>query len=160
MTTEIFETITLPTFKYKTSTSIPISNLLLTAIQSQFGIPPQSVSTAITSLQSKRDAIINTNNTDIILSDGIVYYCYLTTLNQRMTLNATTLKAEFNWTDTTTKKTKSMKTISFEITNVLYNIACAYVNKANELIKTDIQQAILHLRTSAYLFEEIQKTMP
>ena len=38
-------------------------------------------------------------------------------------LNATTLKAEFNWTDTTTKKTKSMKTISFEITNVLYNIA-------------------------------------
>ena len=37
MSTEIFEIITFPVLKYKTSTTIPISNLLLGLIQSQFG---------------------------------------------------------------------------------------------------------------------------
>ena len=160
MTTETFENIQLPTFKYKTSTSIPISTLLLNTINSQFGLPHETVKTAILSLQSKRDSIINTQNTDIILSDGVIYYNYLNTLMRRLTLSQSSFSAEFTWSDTSKKQSKSMHSISFEISNVLYNLSCAFMNKANELFKTDIQTAISHLRTAAYLFEEIQKVMP
>ncbi|BFU22202.1 hypothetical protein EHI8A_037210 [Entamoeba histolytica HM-1:IMSS-B] len=159
--TQLFDLISFPPLKLKDTTNVPIYQALTRVISSQFGTVYPSIQPSLKLIENLRDKLVNSNNPEIIIKSGTDYYNYLNLLVHRIDLNSNPLQITFKWSDTFKKDNSSSSSslIYFELANVLYNVAVSHILLCISLFKIQIQPAINHLKSAAYIFNEILKVI-
>ncbi|ELP88100.1 hypothetical protein EIN_222530 [Entamoeba invadens IP1] len=150
--TNILDVIPFPIFRLKQTTSAQIYQPIVRAISAQFGTISQNITNTVGAMQKSRDQLVTTTNADLVIKSSIEYYNNLHNLSQRVALSS--INVQFSWTDTVKKEQTSCYLFCFETANVLYNVGVAHMILARQNFRTDLKDAIEHIKNAAFCFSE------